>query len=575
MAEPIIKSGSVSLTGSDMAIQIGCHADVVYFRTEDGTARYIWHWTKSAWTARATPMGDHDSALKTVFDVTRDGVLLLGSDSQINVAGGVLHWLAIDDNDSGYLSCTGWIGSLERPTTYKAHVFEKEPIFIHVKRDSGIPPAVWAKGISAGFSVLAGSPPSLMNDAILSVSASGAISCGANSSVNQITGSSIGEGHMCVTYADSPYWSLVEYVGDGTTGRNVSSGGCAALVISNGTQKGGFVTDKMSTAATFAQEISGNFGVINASSFIVGGIWNATGVKYWALVLKANEAIRNYLPLKFTSENVNACMLRGVSSQVNCGNSDSLSFAAGQPYALEWWGELQPLAQTNIAMMMYRSAGAELRGYTTQNNRNKVSWGLFAYRYNDLGDWAGGQICVVITDYNSHVDSTEADVRCKPWRTGILMPRRPCHILVTTDGVGGWYLFLDGVLVKERHIDMRNVLTVTESVATGARTNAGAGVGHTTGFGGRWDGAAWGMSTKSVLMGANIYNKLISISEVKALFRKNFCGDSSQITPSIYEGWDFANMTNSSLPAKVNSANNGTISNGYKVNRFTYSTRPV
>lgn len=562
MAKPIIKSGSFVCSGQNQHIyDIGFSPDIVFAKLGTGnTTPWMW-WTKTSWVQRTQRVGATDSFYTGIMGVDQSGTaLLLGNNAQANVAGETLYWFALADNKAGVLTETGWLGNSTGQNLIVGSVFTSgAPASVMIKRDSNFEPAFRAQGMTRTAYMAGGAPTST---GILSINSDGSIDVGTDPNVNQAFGAAIGEGHDCISFWETPNTiEHLSYVGNSTSGRTITlkSGWTAITVVADASGiKAGLKTKEMpadficaadANVYTDALSISGN-----TLTFGTNNVYNTSGVTYYLTVFYESVAgqIVETLP---RSETKKAVVVRGASTaNVSCGNSDTLSI--GTAHSLEWWGMCRgntALSSNNYQSIMMRSNGADGGASVA---KGLWSHGIFASRPNDLGDWAGNQFFILTTDYNDWL-GTESNIRTRTWRTGILVPREPFHLLVTTNGSGRWRLYLNGKLVKQRNLDMT---TLTIGDGFDARVNAGAGSGHRMSFGARWNGSAFAQLGRLVMLGASVYNSELTPAQAYQLYRRHFLEESSQPDITPVERWLADNASGTSMPANVNSANNGTIS---------------
>ncbi len=574
----IIRTGTLAMTGQQQTLHLGFRPSGIfaYLETADAAAKYPLWWTPTSWCERTVRFGASNSFAGGVAGVLGDGDVVIGTDAEINVAGATLHYVAMDDNGAGAMSETGWMGS---PAAWAPIVGESAPLAIMVKRDSNLPPVIRTAGMTGSISVVMdGTGP--VTDGLTALNADGTVSIGTLANVNQLSGGAIGEGHDCIALWSVP--GLIEeitWTGNGVAGRVVPHGianpALALIVPMSGATKAGIKIDTMGARLAWA----GSQALIDgAVTSMAGGVtlgadtrYNTAGVVYRAIIVgkSTDRQKREFPPVTGRS----AAYIRGsATSHINCGTDASLSFPGAQSW--EWWGKI-PLSMgsttLNPGYLLARSAGDEGRADSDgaangAGTRLDGTWsvGLMAQRFNDLGDWAGPQFGVVVGDYNNFADSagSENDIRTKPWRTGILVPRERFHVLVTLDGAGRCNLWLNGKLVKQRKIDLTGVTLADDA---GARKNAHGGAGHRMVLGARQGTSAVARLSRQLFEGASLYGRVLTASEIKALYRRNFLGDLTVTDVAPTERWLADDITGTSLPAKISAANNGALTSTFKV----------
>jgi hypothetical protein len=171
------------------------------------------------------------------------------------------------------------------------------------------------------------------------------------------------------------------------------------------------------------------------------------------------------------------------------------------------------------------------------------------------GSWSGASIAWATFDkWDLPQDSSPA-LDNFPAFSGVVMPfGEIMHILLSHDGSGGWFLYVNGRLAKERKRDL---------VAAIGRQNITGYSGHRTVIGGRLRASTvdYGHSQQVRLVRA--YSRGMSHGEAVDQYRAIF----GLISPAsdYVEEWDANNASGATMPATRNSANNGTITNGIVV----------
>lgn len=579
---PIIKQGTFALNGSPMQLVFGFKPTAIfaYTRSTDGTARPVITWTPSSWCGRSQRMSSEDSLPEGIKGVARRKKLTLGNDPLVNVAGGEMHYAAFADQKSGLIGSTGWMGA-PIATTMIVGKPGTPPVFGVVKRDNNEAPVARFGAMDAGVSVkLYGTGP--IADGILSFNTDGTVSLGKDPAVNQLSGGAIGEGHDCITFYQQP--GLVEafpFKGNGQAGRVIAhtvDDPLFAIIVSlaNNT-KAGFKFASMGTEMVHATATTP---IPNAVTTLTGGItigtdtrYNNNNEQYYALVIGRSDVAEVQDRFVHTAD-PGEVRLRGTGSHIDCGTDNSLSFSG--PFTLEWAGKVDWVSPTNGGAEPFylasRALGDEGRGDSdgTANGAGTIragtwSWGIFGKAWDDLGTWDGPQFGVVTTDYNNSEDnaSSENNIRTKPWRTGVLIPLNQRFIVnVAHDGFGNWEFWLNGVLEKQRKIDMRDV-TLADDV--GQRKNAGAGLNHRTMLGARQGSTAIGGRTDCEVQFFRAYDRKLTRDEIMRRYQNGFLGDKSVADVDQFEELSASRVVGNTMMALKNPANNGTITVGNKV----------
>jgi len=569
----IIKSLTHVCNGQPQHINVGFNPDIVFAKLGTGATPWLW-WTKTSWVQRTQRVGATDSFRSGIMGVSEDGEsLLLGNDSQANVAGQTLYLLAIADNHAGVVNELGWIG---KGTAWSPRVDNLNTVgaasAVRIKRDSNLEPAYRATGMSQ-TSFYGGAVVSAQG--ITAINSDGTITVGTDANVNQLTGGAIGEGHDCIaTWEAANVIEHSSYVGNSTAGNTfaLKAGWVAFEIVADAASiKAGFKTKDMPAGFICAADSNVYTDALSVADNIItfgsNNVYNTSATTYHITVFYESNGSQTVekIPRSATKK---AVVTRGASTaNVNCGTSDTLSMAGA--FSLEWWGVSRGNtvnSSTTYGTLMARSNGTEGRAdsdglINTLGTRldGTWSWGILTNRPNDLGDWAGNQFIIITTNYNNIFDNagSENNVSTKPWRTGIMVPKEPFHAKVTHNGLGKWCFYLNGKLVKQRNIDMTGVTLLDDA---GTRVNAGAGTGHNTVLGARYNGSAMGQLGKTIMIGASIYAAELTPAQVYNQYRKNFLEEDLADAVAPLEQWLADNASGTSWPASVNSANNGTIS---------------
>ena len=579
MPDPIIKTGTHLCDGTPQLVPVGFIPEIIFVKLGVGNTPWGW-WTETSWCQRTQRVGSTESIYQGIHGIDPTGMFMLGVDPQFNVAGQTLYWVAMADNGSGLMRTTGWIGNDLSSLTVKSGG-TTAPAATIIKRDNNLAPAIRMSGMTTTVLMDGGGGTA---DGINSINNDGTLSLGALPNVNQISGAAIGEGHDCISFWQRPgLIEVVNWVGNGAASRTIPTSivdPCAAIVIASSANniKAALKLDVMpptqvalADAGTLDNAITGLLQTGSVTTYNLGST-NYTAVVFGRSL--ATQEIDRPPP----SQTAKAIVLRGAStSNIDCGTDNSLSRTGA--YSLEWWGSLRALTANSgstYATLIARSNGNEGRADSDGLANNlgtrldgTWSWGILAARPNDLGDWAGPTFVIVTTNYNNIFDfsGSENNVKTKPWRTGIIVPKGLFHVFVKTDGAGRWQLRLNNKLVKQRHIDMTTIVLNDDA---GARVNAGAGVGHRTVIGARQGSSTIGQLARLGFVGASVYGTELTDAQCDQMYRRNFLGESlTDITP--VERWLAENATGTSVPASINPANNGTITSGGVVLRDAWT----
>lgn len=549
---PQIATGSYTGNGASQSINVGFKPDLVIVKC--ASQYLIWH-GDFGWHGRSNRLHAAESISNGItFNATGFDV---GSHANVNVSAGDFDYLAIADNNSGFLKITSWIGNL---TDNREIAFlSSTPEFVWVKRDSTRPGIFCHKDLAAGVSIT-GDATAYSNfiKALLTYG----IRINAHVNVNELDGpATIGEGIECVAFMPSNFMQVVSWTGNGSTTRSIATNftPCAMFMFRNEgtTSQPAFKSNTMAANEIgFLQNLANNttrIGPLTGNSIdLIDATYNATGISYTAVCFKAN-ALPTYEQFVFNST-IKGVQLSGSSSRIEIGNDASLDVGTGA-FSIEWHGKLTSLPSQAIPLFM---RGECDNG--TVANAGRMSWGVFAYPPVDpyAHGWVGHTIRIVHTNYYA-ATLTESDTNYYCWNTGkVIRADEEMHIIVTHDGSGKWNLFLNGEMIKDRDMNL-------EVPAFGNRSNGGSGT-HKVASGARFSSA--GTATDAAPMTVyclRVYNQRLSIAQAIARYKKAVFGIAvADVTP--LEAWDFTVGTGTTLTA-LNAANNATIIGGTWVNR--------
>jgi hypothetical protein len=260
---------------------------------------------------------------------------------------------------------------------------------------------------------------------------------------------------------------------------------------------------------------------------------------------------------------------------IDCGTSNTLQISGA--ITMEWFGTVylpdssQYLGSTvalptrgddidtaagnqdKLNPLIFRSSGADMTA-------GAVSFGMcISAGTVSVDTYVDCSVLVAMHDYWGMLQCNDISLQPNlqldnhPWNTGITINRNEnVHILCTHAGDGYWTLYVNGVRIKERKRD--------ELLATIPRANVTGYSGHRTVIGGRQRAGSIANANGGSVRLARIYNRALTEQEAK----NNYFSMSGKAvaTPGFVEQWDARNASGTSLPAAVNSANNGIINSG-------------
>lgn len=250
-----------------------------------------------------------------------------------------------------------------------------------------------------------------------------------------------------------------------------------------------------------------------------GSAHNVLGNEYIVLAFKAHSEAAIAAPVVHR-RGKKAVLLpaRGVSSWINCGTDNSLVIDGA--ITLEWLGAIEPTARGTPAAMMWR-------GNAITNTAGSCSFALYAQGYlGGPGDWSGPMLTIGASDRLS-LSSYSTEIR-QGWRSG-LIPEYGIftHWMAAHDGTGGWRLFKNGRLVRQRKTDL---------TSDGGYPNIDGIVGHRMIFGAMHDGTIPIHFQRQRMLLGRVYNRALTISEVASRFARAGLGSAeTDVTSGLVE----------------------------------------
>ncbi len=480
--------------------------------------------------------------------------LYLGPEPSVNTVsvnsyGMVFGTTATVDYESG-----NYMGNLQAG---RAVLLQKQatPIATLIKRDSNRAPVLLANGVCVK---LDGTGTST---AITSFGV-GRITVDDSNEANEYNAAGgLGEGIEHFTFFDGGSVAVATWSGGQAAGSLaytaagnirgvllVDTLGASPCVTLIDTMPAGYGKPGSSALAANVATLSGNRLLLGT-----GNSANQAGRSYVAVVFFDNETKIVQAPTIIT-KNKRAIYLPGrdIASSIGCGTSDATLKINGA-ITLEWLG---------VPMMPQGVGGSDacmmMRGGGTFQTAGSASWGLDIFQTPQASlHWQNSFVHVVTGDRFGASGSLET---CA-WRSGTLPPYSlPVLFHAVHDGLGGWMLVKNGVLVNQRNIDLTNIAISQGALAI---PNIQSGAGHTTVIGARMGGAL-AAYLRCLFMSARVYSRGITLDEcVRRTEIAAFGSNANDISSTgLAELWDASNAGGTLLPASVNSANNGTIVNG-------------
>lgn len=577
VGQALTKAGTYTGTGAAQSINVGWRPDLVLIKSSAAKAAVIQ--TNLAWHRRSDALINlesiGDASTATGAD-TGGGVTLtetgfdVGGNTRVNGNTDTIYWWAYRDQGSGSFLQSSYQGNAATGRT--VDVFEGRPMAaVMVKRDYTPAPVWMAPGKSAfywtGAAMAVSSGTTLNADGTIITTGSG----------NEINGWSGALGEAMGTYgipADSDAVTAFVYTGNGAVRR-----------MSLPWEPECFLVIPLNTAIASAGRIwiagmaTGATGPVSAGAVAVDTNI-LTVVQENTVVFGTNSAVnentRQYLMIAFKKANQSAYFdtaQRAVvhrkaiqcasTGYIDCGTDDSLNVPL--PRTLEFYGSAQPPSTAQSPMtgggsvdtetgkqapIMFRSGGND-------GSADAVSYGfeLCAPTAHDASGLSRGPTILVARRdvWTLPQDGLMANLDPYPMNTGFVPPaggRAVGHYMVTEEVDGTYRVYFDGAMVKEAKRDLRGTYG----------HNGQSYSGHRMVFGGRREAASITDANGHSFRMARIYNRALTPAEV----RKNYLaltGNTTAVTGYV-EMWDATDSDGTTLPAKVNAANSGTIVGG-------------
>ena len=557
-------AGTYTGTGSALSVSLGWKPDLVVVKGESSAASVrigggIWWYGKTLAGTAIAHVASGIFATATGFDV--------GTDASVNTNTTVYHYIAVKDNDSASIYTGDYAGNgLVNHVVNLTTDFDLAAAVI--KRDNSYLPVVADRSVGAYFIDGTSGPT-------VSIDSDGTMTVGSEASVNEWSGNA-GEATSVVGFANNGNVFVGLYTGNGSAGRVIPFAfEPDALMIFPRSSSSKSATLWVSSLATgdhlpmeAAAKATGRITSVVGSRMIVSSDANINGSASQYMII-AIRRIRNGSILSAAwplnrPQRIKRNVWIDATGSISMGTSDTLNIAGA--LTLEWYGVH---FNTNITAMS--PGGATVNDQAFQmpmlwrqngsdgSSSTGVNWGMGIFSPSagtssssrDAGLW------VAVTNRFNLMQSGSFDVDAnQPWQTGVpITPRQPAHVMVTHNGFGRWRVYLNGVMVKDRDVNL-----TTQAVAL---PNIAGVSGATTTINGRKRGTASIDHTTftQVFNLARVYSRELTKAECAANFESLFTDGLSSATPDFVEEWDANNASGSSLPATNNPANNGTLTN--------------
>lgn len=544
---PRIVTGTYTGTGAANAVTLGWAPELVIIKSAG--KRAVYH-GPLGWHGRSNYLTDLDSDYLVTLTATG---FSMTTHADVNADGVEYHYIAITENGTGVVAQTAWIGNVT--DNREIEIANRAINLLFVKRDNQLPAALRHECMSTDSSILTTGG----SGAYIRSTAHGTATISAATHVNQNDGpATVGEGLEGIAFCESPHCRLVQWVGNGTTVRGIAGGfaPCAALLVRDdgSAPLPEIITDTMpagtSAPLSTAANNTGRVSLSATGLTLDDTTWNASGVSYAVLLLRPSDAIVAAPAPVASGKYVE---LSGSSSSIQFGENALLDVGGG-PFSLEWYGRRMT---SGACIPLWMRGNGTISG-TKSANSGEYSWGLFIYPPVDpySHGWVGDVFRVVHTNYLAGPLVTgEVNTNWYSWNTGVIAPlNEDMHLLLTHDGSGFWRLYLNGVCIKQREMDMT-------TVQWGERSNAGTGA-HDAIIGARLTAADVLADSRQMRVYLNrIYSRELSADDVRRRYARAVLGQSvPDVTP--LEEWAYTDGSGTTLSATNNSANDAVIAGG-------------
>lgn len=527
--------GTYVSDGARRTIDVGFRPKQVFIKAEGNYN--LAQRSDNIWVGRTNVLAASDSFLDGVGFFGEE--MVIGVDATINTSGARYHWCAIGEDGSDDFETVSYMGNATAGHVLNTRI-QKTPIAVLTKRDSTLAGVAKIPGVTMAADLVGAA----VSECYSAVNA-GALTLTAVTNVNQYTTAGLGEGIGSLVLYGGSNAKVVTW-SSGASGGFIDCGGdpLAALIFRTDTTgiEAHFVTRNMPDA----YPITTTAKTTSTATLVPGGIVLGSSATlrtgtFYAIVFCRKDTTAKVSPPQIIVRERKAVYLpgRGTAAKVDCGTSDATLKIDGA-ITIEWNGMV-------FADQYNGESHAHLleRGVGPAATPGAYSWGVLGVQKHDFS-WSGPQLACIPT--NNFGDAAPLDEAV--WRTGIVMPYgRPFQMTAVHEGSGRWLMYLNGVLVKQRRINLA--------------TNILSGAGHRTQFGARRNTAdsADTQYQRMMILSARVYSAALSSSQVASRFVRELMGSTeTDITSNLAELWDARNASGTSLPASVNSANNGTIS---------------
>lgn len=571
--QPVTAAGTFTGNGATQSINVGFEPDFLLIKSSAAASAVMQ--TRLSWHRRSDSLINQESigdASTAVGADTGAGVTItstgfdVGANTRVNGNTATIYWFAYRDQGSLDFVQSSYAGN--GVTGRTVDVLEgRRMSAVMVKRDYTPAPVWMFPGQSAwywnGSAMVASTGTSLSADGTNIVTGLG----------NEINGWSGALGEAMGLYgwpADGRSTFAITYTGNGQSSRRINlpweleafiivplnatvanAGRMWISGIASGSHAplgAGAVTSDSAVITT----VSENTVVIGTNTTV-----NQNGQLYGLLAWRKCRGVGIYDTRRRTTVYTKAIQCAS-SAYIDCGADSSLDISGA--LTMEFFGSPHPPSTTPMSggagvdtegskqsPIMFRSLGND-------GSAGAVSYGmeLCAPTAHDSSALSRGASILVHTRgdgvWTLPQDGLMANLDPYPMNTGFVIGGRiPQHIVVTHDGGGTRRVYVDGVQVKERK---RNLSGTYGS-------NGTAVAGHKLVFGGRQEAASVTDANGHSFRMARIYRRELSPAEVRKNWQSIY--GVADAVPDYVEMWDARDAVGTTLPAKLRSANNGTI----------------
>lgn len=542
-----IRTGTYTGNGGRQDISLGFRPELVFAIPTNGVE--VGFKTDDLWCRRSNGFAAIDSFLNGAKLTSRGFVV--GSSARFNTKDVVYHYIALARSSAFKLAFAGIQGNGQNGRAVKLDDPAVTPVAVLGKRDS----------TRDGVLKIGNSDPALMGGTAVTVAGAissfvqGGFTVSNSVYVNEYDAASeLGEGIDFAAFEAGENVAIANWAGTGalqTVPLPFQPKVAIVVKLSGATLSSRIKTDTMgaSEAKSFGSTAIADHGM----TFVPAGIQlssgstiNANGVNYAVLAFKDHSETALAKP-SIGRRGAQAILLPGRTSDafINCGVDAGMEIDGA--ISLEWLGSIEPNGRATPVPLLWR-------GSATTVTANSCSFALFANGYIGAGKtWAGPSLAVACTD-RIDLATASADIRYQ-WRTGLLLDfGKLTHLVATHDGLGGWSFYWNGKLVRQRRINLATEIGLP---------NINGDAGHRTMIGAmRNAGATVNARQRQTFVSARVSNVELTAAEVAARFARAALGSSeTDVVRGLVEGWEASSAFGATLPALVNSANNGAMTN--------------